>query len=113
MKTELIREWKEESFHLKLYITDVYRDREMLGYEFYHDGKLIFEGEDFGPGAFQAIDSDSTVAALLGFLALQKGDTDAEYFDDYTKEQLQFSEEFGEQLSMYAYDLDNPEEVGG
>jgi hypothetical protein len=79
--------------------------------------KPIFTGEDYHVGAGQAIDSDSAIRALIGFLAIQPGDTDDEYFDKYTKRQLRFAKEEGEELSMYAMeDADDPyplEDVGG
>jgi hypothetical protein len=52
------------------------------------DGWIIFEGEDFAGSPMDADDSDETVAALLTFLTLRRGDTDAEYFESYTPEQL-------------------------
>jgi hypothetical protein len=50
------------------------------------------------------IDSDESVRALLSFLTLRPGDTDAEYFENYTQEQLDFANEHAEMLSMYAID---------
>lgn len=58
-----------------------------------HKGKLwretLFAGEDFGtPGV---IDSDDCVAGIMGFLTLQPGDTDKEYFADYSERQKNFA----------------------
>jgi hypothetical protein len=55
---------------------------------------VIFEGEDFAGSPMHADDSDETLAALLGFLTLRKGDTDAEYFENYSPEQLAWSESY-------------------
>lgn len=55
------------------------------------DGKVLFEGEDFGCSPLHAIDSDASLRAILGFLTLKYGDTDRDYFDDYTGPQLEFS----------------------
>jgi hypothetical protein len=59
-----------------------------------HDGRtppiVLFEGDDFGPSPMHAIDSDATVRALMGFLTLRPGDTDADYFDAYTDTQRVF-----------------------
>lgn len=52
---------------------------------------VLFEGEDFAGSPLHADDSDETLAALLGFLTLRKGDTDAEHFESYTPEQLAWS----------------------
>ena len=69
--------------------------RETLGYRLtMHDGRtppiVLFEGDDFGPSPMHAIDSDATVRALMGFLTLRPGDTDADYFDAYTDTQRVF-----------------------
>jgi hypothetical protein len=68
------------------------------------DGKVLFEGDDFRSSPMHGIDSDEAVRALLGFLTLKPGDTDAEYFKDYTKEQMDFAQTHGENLSMYSMD---------
>ena len=112
-----IRTWKSDEkdcpqFELRLF--DTYSVDSLgkcrLAYRFYHEGKLIFEGSDFCCSPCYAIDSDACVGALLGFLSLRKGDTDADYFDDYTDEQIKFSDSFGEELSMYVYELENEED---
>jgi hypothetical protein len=52
----------------------------------------LFEGEDFRGSPLHADDSDATVKALLSFLTLRPGDTDAEYFDSYTDAQQEWLE---------------------
>jgi hypothetical protein len=77
--------------------------------------KPIFTGEDYHVGAGQSIDSDSAVRSLISFLSLQPGDTDDEYFAKYTKRQLRFAKDEGEELSMYSIE-DDPfalEDIGG
>lgn len=94
--------------------------KSILGYRFTGPGKgkrqqTIFTGEDFHAPAFQAIDSDEVVRALLDFLTLRPGDTDDEYFEKYTKRQRDFAENEAEELQMYAID-DDPyplEDVNG
>jgi hypothetical protein len=82
--------------------------KSVLEYQFQGpDGKVIFEGADFACSPMHAIDSDESVRALLGFLTLRPGDTDEEYFESYTQEQLAFADEHGETLSMYAMDDDS------
>ena len=66
------------------------------------NGREIFEGADFRPSPLHAIDSDETVRALMTFLTLRPGDTDAEYFDSYTPEQRDFAATHAEALSLYA-----------
>jgi hypothetical protein len=50
----------------------------------------IFEGADYHCSPMNAIDSDESVAGLMGFLTLRPGDTDEDYFADYTPKQLAF-----------------------
>jgi hypothetical protein len=67
-------------------------------------GDVLFEGEDFGCSPLHAIDSDQAVASLMTFMTLRPGDTDREYFDDYTPEQLAYCSEHAEALSAAVHD---------
>lgn len=110
---EHIRTWHADGFRLELFDT-FHTDRygkSRLAYEFYHDGTLIFEGDDFCCSPLHGIDSDETVGALLTFLSLRPGDTDPEYFESYTPEQLAWSEQYGEEVSMYALELEEQANV--
>ena len=49
------------------------------------------------------------MGAILGFLSLRPGDTDPEYFDSYSDEQLRWAQTYGEELSLHAYELENPD----
>lgn len=53
--------------------------------------RVLFEGEDFGPSPMHADDSDAAVRSLMTFLTLVPGDTDADYFEAYTPDQLDFA----------------------
>jgi len=77
-----------------------------LAYRFYHGGDKIFEGLHFSPAPGLEVDGDESFGALLGFLSLQPGDTDDEYFEDYTPEQLAWAIEHGEELSWIAMELE-------
>lgn len=61
--------------------------------------KVLFEGEDFGSPAHLSVDSDETVKGIMSFLTLRPGDTDREYFADYTPAQLAYCSEHAEALS--------------
>lgn len=61
---------------------------------------ILFEGEDFCAPPLHGIDSDATVVDLMSFLTLRPGDTDTEYFQDYTPEQLEFCSQHAEALRM-------------
>jgi len=64
-----------------------------LGYVFESpDGSTLFEGTDYGCSPMHGIDSDDRLLGLLGFLTLQPGDTDEEYFKDYTDDQRDWSQ---------------------
>lgn len=60
----------------------------------------LFEGEDFSSSPCNAVDSDKTVVGLMGFLTLKPGDTDPDYFKDYTPEQLAFCSSDAESLGF-------------
>ncbi len=105
---EHIRTWTEGAFRLELYDTwtsDRY-GKCVLGYKFFHNDVLVFEGNDFCPSPLYSIDGDATVAALLSFLALRPGDTDREYFADHSEAQVAFSVAHGEELGMLADELE-------
>ena len=60
---------------------------------------VLFDGEDFCCSPLHAIDADQTMAALLGFLTLRPGDTDREYFANYSADQLAYCDQYAEALS--------------
>ena len=104
-ENDLLRDLDIDGFRFVTYDannTDRF-DKYAIGYFFFHkDGSLLFQGEDFYCSPLYAIDSDDACRSLLGFLTLQSGDTDDEYFDDYTQEQLDFSDTYAENLSLYS-----------
>lgn len=65
--------------------------------------KLIFSSSDFHPSSLHSVDGDQAVKALMSFLTLRKGDTDADYFANYTPEQIEFSETHAESLACEVY----------
>lgn len=90
------------AFTLTMYQTDRFDGRNgyYIAYKLTATGhrKPIFEGEDFSCSPMVAIDSDDSVRSLMGFLTLRPGDTDEEYFDKYTPEQLDYAETHAERL---------------
>ena len=107
----LIRTWEQDDFRLQLFDTGRtnHYGKSVLAYEFAHQDIIIFEGEDFACSPLHAIDSDETVASLLTFLSLRPGDTDDDYFVSYTPDQMVFALAYGEELSIIAYEMENPE----
>lgn len=99
------RKGQGPTFTLRLY----YFGTEKIGYSFSMREKpnglkvVIFEGCDFRPSPLHSIDSDDAVKGLMSFLTLRKGDTGAEYFDNYTGPQLEFSSLWAESLSCEVY----------
>ena len=84
----------------------------LLGYAFWTPGNgpgtsnpeasPLFSGLDFGCSPMHGIDSEDAVRGILGFLTLRPGDTDAEWFEDYSPDQMAFAEGDAESLSMWA-----------
>ena len=68
----------------------IYTGKQNLKYYLFHEGKLLFSGEDFKPSPIHDIDSIDSLVSLLGFLTLKRGDTDPEFFKDYTEEQFKW-----------------------
>lgn len=50
------------------------------------------------------VDSDDAVKAVMGWLTLKPGDTDPDFFADYTPEQLAFASSHGETLALACID---------
>lgn len=75
-----------------------------IGYRFtmrepHNNPVVVFEAEDYGCSPLHAIDSDDCVNGLMNFLTLRPGDTDREYFDEYTPEQMDYCQSHAEALS--------------
>jgi len=93
------------------------RGTDMIGYRLTApDGNVLFEGEDFSCSPMDAIDSDESLRALLGFLTLKPGDTDQEYFDKYTEAQMAWCQSFDcDAMGLWAMepeeDFETPEFV--
>jgi len=77
-----------------------------LRYQLEHQGKVIFEGDDYGCPRSIAVDSAESFASILSFLSCRPGDTDNEYFASYTPEQLEWANQYGEQLSLFVHELE-------
>lgn len=57
-----------------------------------HPQGVLFSGKDLGIPQGEKWSALRAKATLLSFLTLQSGDTDSEYFDSYTPDQLAWSE---------------------
>ena len=105
----ILRDVEVDGHRLTLWDTNE-RDRygkAKLGYMFHDlDGKVLFMGEDYHCSPCHAIDSDDSVRGILCFLTLRPGDTDDEYFAEYTPDQLDFANTRAEYLQAWADDGD-------
>jgi hypothetical protein len=72
-------------------------------------GEVLFEGEDFACSPMHLIDGDGCLRSLLTFLTLRPGDTDREYFDNYTEKQMAFAEGDAEYLQLWMMENDEEE----
>jgi hypothetical protein len=109
---DLIRTWEEDGFRVDLYDTgrvDAH-GRTDLAYRFWDGNELLFEGEDFANSPQHATDSDQTLGGLLFFLSIQPGDTDDEYFRNYTPRQMEWARSRrAEELSLLSSRLEGDE----
>lgn len=101
---EQIRHVRFDGYELRLFATNGrdWRGQTRLAYEFGKVGEpALFEGSDFCGSPMHADDSDETLRCLIGFLTCKPGDTDREYFDDYTPEQMAFAQSDAEALQEW------------
>jgi hypothetical protein len=74
------------------------------------NGETVFDVE--GPhavlwGAFSPLcscDGDDARRGVLTHVAMKPGDTDRDFFADYSRDQLEWVECYGEELSLVAFD---------
>lgn len=73
---ELLQTFEYEELKVETF----YIGTSYLAYKVYLYGVLVDEGEDFKPSMLHSIDDTDTMVSLLGFLVLQAGVVDDEYF---------------------------------
>jgi hypothetical protein len=56
------------------------------------------------PGPGDCDDSDKAKELVTSLVTIRPGDTDADYFEGYSPEQLEFCERYGEVLQMIAWE---------
>ena len=82
-----------------------FQSRWTLTYNFYYKGDLLFSGSDYSPSPLYDFASNQSLAEMVGWLSLKPGDTDEEYFDNYTEDQLRFAEDHSDDMMMWEEDL--------
>jgi hypothetical protein len=60
--------------------------------------------------SFESVDGDEAANLAISCVAIRPGDTDSDYFADYTEDQLAFCEAHGEHLSSVQCDYERDEE---
>ena len=107
--------WQNDSFRVTLEHSHWGNGREYLKYEFYDfqvSNSPVFQGNDFSSSPMVESQSEDSVMSLLGFLSCQEGDTDDEYFKDYTQEQLAWRDSFRcDDIKMLLYDYEESKNV--
>jgi hypothetical protein len=91
---------------LTIYDTFVMRGyRTYYSYDMSLNDVVLFAGNDYSPSPLDNVDSLDTLIGLFSFLTLMPGDTDEEYFQHYTKDQLIFANGcLCEELKTIPYD---------
>jgi hypothetical protein len=79
-------QWLRGDFSLYMARHEVTDGRTSWSYEFYDKDRMVFIGSDFGAPMHQ--EAWECHISLLGYLCLEEGDTDAEYFASYTSAML-------------------------
>lgn len=71
-----------------------------LDLEVRHEGRIIFDRGALSCGVPAGTSTDGNEARELALatVAMKPGDTDAEYFESYTPEQLDWARKYGEEL---------------
>ncbi|GAA1441004.1 MULTISPECIES: hypothetical protein [Nocardiopsis] len=82
-------------------------DGQRWRYALYCGETLIFSGDDIRGPAYAT--ENEAARHLMGFLTLRPGDTDDEYFADYTPEQRLWCEKNAEYLASVLYGEDGEE----
>lgn len=65
-------------------------------------GIKLFAGQDFAASPMDTPTGKQSACALIQFLTLKPGDTDADYFEHYTDNQMEFAQGEAEQIG-YAW----------
>lgn len=88
-----------------------YIGSENVAYKMFYKDSLLFEGTDFRPSPLFGLDSLKSICSLLSSLTTKFGDTDRDYFANYTKDQLLFTEtEDCENIRLLLSDFDSKED---
>lgn len=100
--TDFLVRWEYGDYQLTLW--EGSKDQ-CIKYRLENSEGVIFENEDIRPSSLYSIDGPDTVFAVLGWLTIQEGSVDPEYFEYYTQKQLDWKDSHGEALSALVWDF--------
>ncbi|GAA2324002.1 hypothetical protein GCM10010149_91670 [Nonomuraea roseoviolacea subsp. roseoviolacea] len=105
----LLAAWPIDGEHsLELWPTALTADgRLRWRYRLSRKSRTVFTASDVSSAVGAMLTTEElirTARTVLAFLTLCVGDTDAEYFDTYTRAQIAWRDRFAEELSIYAMD---------
>lgn len=103
----------EQVYTLTLEVAGYSQGCNHVKYSLSGNSGVIFEGSDLGVPSCQIAESKETAGSLLDFLTLQEGDTDDEYFENYTHRQLEFRDGPAEEVKFWGYELEEELEDQG
>jgi hypothetical protein len=83
-----------------------------VSYTLYNSAnEIIFSGSDIYAPCGSEVLTVATFKTVMGFLTLRLGDTDKDYFDEYTPAQIEFRDTHAEYLSLLALDYSQQEQA--
>lgn len=100
--------WSKDGFTLTLEWQNKFRDgRQWASYELKDGDTVLFSGNDLAPAPGFELSHRVVVSDVIGFLTLKKGDTDPEFFDNYTPDQMEWTRsDRCEELQMLGLDIE-------
>ncbi|MGN6440203.1 MAG: hypothetical protein ACTHMM_26995 [Agriterribacter sp.] len=91
----------------------IYRGGNKVEYYVFRNGSILFAGNDFKPSPLHDIDGIEAIMDLLAFITTKEGDTDSEYFENYTPVQMEWTRSIDcEDVSLLAFHYENADSSG-
>jgi hypothetical protein len=104
---ELLQTFKHGDIAVDLF----YKGSEYLPFTVHLKGELIYEDDSFRPSPLYGIDNPQTMASLLGFLTVRRGDTDDDYFEARNCPKLLEWAENDEEVRSMLYDYEQRDDA--
>jgi hypothetical protein len=103
----ILRHVQFDDFELLMWETGQRRgDTEFIAFKLLHEGAEVLNSNAVGlpgwhPRLGYAIDSDRMVRSVIDWCAVKPGDTDIDYFEKYTEEQIEWVQSHSDELSFW------------